>query len=50
MGEKRGWIGGWDAWSEVGDRYRGFRIDPMEKLLERKIGESFEGVFLLINI
>lgn len=21
MGEKRGWIGGWDAWSEVGDRY-----------------------------
>lgn len=28
----------------------GFRIDPMEKLLERKIGESFEGVFLLINI
>lgn len=52
---KRGWAKNEDG---SGDGTHGrksgidiwFRIDPMEKLLERKIGESFEGVFLLINI
>lgn len=52
---KRGWAKNEDgSGDETHGRKSGidiwFRIDPMEKLLERKIGESFEGVFLLINI